>query len=62
MIELIDRIDVSETYNVNGEGYGACWNKALLLAAILQNNQIPAQMAYNQGQTRLYETDLGGIV
>jgi transglutaminase-like putative cysteine protease len=38
------RVKASETLT---KGYGACWNKALLLVALLRSNKIPARMAYN---------------
>jgi transglutaminase-like putative cysteine protease len=38
------QVKASETLT---KGYGACWNKALLLAALLRSNKIPARMVYN---------------
>jgi transglutaminase-like putative cysteine protease len=29
------------------KGYGVCWNKALLRAALLHTNQIPDRLAFN---------------
>jgi transglutaminase-like putative cysteine protease len=38
------QVKASETL---AKGYGVCWNKSLLLVAILRGNNIPARMAYN---------------
>ena len=38
------QVKASETLE---KGYGACWNKSLLLMALLRSNKIPARMAYN---------------
>jgi transglutaminase-like putative cysteine protease len=38
------RVKASETL---AKGYGVCWNKSLLLVALLRWNKIPARMAYN---------------
>jgi transglutaminase-like putative cysteine protease len=38
------QVKASETL---AKGYGVCWNKALLLVALLRSNHIPARMAYN---------------
>jgi transglutaminase-like putative cysteine protease len=38
------QVKASETLN---KGYGVCWNKALLLTAILRYNGIPARFGYN---------------
>ena len=38
------RVKASETL---AKGYGVCWNKSLLLVALLRGNKIPARMAYN---------------
>ncbi len=37
------RVKASETL---AKGYGVCWNKSLLLVALLRSNKIPARMAY----------------
>ena len=37
------RVKASETL---AKGYGVCWNKSLLLAALLRSNKIQARMAY----------------
>jgi transglutaminase-like putative cysteine protease len=37
------RVKASETL---AKGYGSCWNKSLLLVALLRKNKIPAQMAF----------------
>ncbi len=37
------QVRASETLD---KGYGACWNKSLLLVALLRSNKIPARMAY----------------
>ncbi len=38
------RVKASETL---AKGYGVCWNKSLLLTALLRSNRIPARMAYH---------------
>jgi transglutaminase-like putative cysteine protease len=38
------KVKASETLT---KGYGVCWNKALLLVALLRRNGIPARMGYN---------------
>jgi transglutaminase-like putative cysteine protease len=38
------QVKASETL---AKGYGVCWNKSLLLVALLRSNKIPARMAYN---------------
>ncbi|MGD8836981.1 MAG: transglutaminase family protein [Desulfobacteraceae bacterium] len=38
------QVKASETL---AKGYGVCWNKSLLLAALLRSNKISARMAYN---------------
>ena len=38
------RVKASETL---AKGYGVCWNKSLLLVALLRSNKIPARMVYN---------------
>lgn len=38
------RVKASETL---AKGYGVCWNKSLLLVALLRSIKIPARMAYN---------------
>jgi transglutaminase-like putative cysteine protease len=38
------QVKASETL---AKGYGVCWNKSLLLVALLHSNKIPARMAYN---------------
>ena len=38
------QVKASETL---AKGYGACWNKALLLVALLRSKRIPARMVYN---------------
>lgn len=40
----IVQVKASETL---AKGYGVCWNKALLMAALLRSNRIPARLAYN---------------
>jgi transglutaminase-like putative cysteine protease len=37
------QVKASETL---AKGYGVCWNKSLLLVALLRGNKIPARMAY----------------
>ncbi len=38
------KVKASETL---AKGYGACWNKALLVVALLRCNNIPARIGYN---------------
>jgi transglutaminase-like putative cysteine protease len=38
------QVKASETL---AKGYGVCWNKSLLLVAVLRSNKIPARMAYH---------------
>jgi transglutaminase-like putative cysteine protease len=38
------RVKASQTLT---KGYGVCWNKSLLLVALLRSNNIPARMAYH---------------
>ena len=38
------QVKASETLE---KGYGVCWNKALLMVALLRANQIPARLAFN---------------
>ncbi len=38
------QVKASETL---AKGYGVCWNKALLMIALLRKNKIPARLAYN---------------
>jgi len=38
------QVKASETL---AKGYGVCWNKALLMVALLRSNRIPARLAYN---------------
>jgi transglutaminase-like putative cysteine protease len=38
------QVKASETL---AKGYGACWNKALLMVALLRSNRTPARLAYN---------------
>lgn len=40
----IVQVKASETL---AKGYGVCWNKALLMVALLRSNKIPARLAYN---------------
>lgn len=41
-----DRVQVKASETL-AKGYGACYNKALLLIALLQSNEIPARLAFN---------------
>ena len=38
------QVKASETL---AKGYGACWNKALLMVALLRRTKVPARLAYN---------------
>lgn len=50
------RVRASETL---AKGYGACWNKSLLLTALLRSNKIPARMAYNPLKNEFMRPALG---
>jgi transglutaminase-like putative cysteine protease len=41
------------------KGYGVCWNKALLLAALLRANQVPARLASNPVQREFMKPVMG---
>jgi transglutaminase-like putative cysteine protease len=41
------------------KGYGVCWNKALLLAALLRANRVPARLAFNPVQREFMRPVLG---
>ncbi|HEY3425559.1 MAG TPA: transglutaminase family protein [Negativicutes bacterium] len=50
------QVKASETL---AKGYGACWNKALLLVALLRSNKIPARMAFNLVKKEFMRPPLG---
>ena len=52
----LDRVKASETL---AKGYGACYNKSLLLVALLRSNKIPARMAYNPLKREFIRPALG---
>lgn len=41
------------------KGYGVCWNKALLLVALLRSNKIPSRMAYHPVRREFMRPALG---
>lgn len=41
------------------KGYGVCWNKALLMVALLRANQVPARLAFNSVQREFMKPVLG---
>lgn len=41
------------------KGYGVCWNKALLMVALLRANQIPARLAFNPVQREFMKPVMG---
>ncbi len=41
------------------KGYGVCWNKALLMVALLRANQIPARLAANPVQREFMKPVMG---
>ncbi len=41
------------------KGYGVCWNKALLMVALLRANRIPARLAFNPVQRGFMEPVMG---
>jgi transglutaminase-like putative cysteine protease len=50
------QVKASETL---AKGYGACWNKALLMVALLRSNQIPARLAFNPVKRDFMRPTLG---
>ncbi len=43
----MDSVDVKASETLE-KGYGACWNKSLLLVALLRNQHVPARVVYDQ--------------
>ncbi len=41
------------------KGYGVCWNKALLMVALLRANQVPARLASNSVQREFMKPVMG---
>ena len=41
------------------KGYGVCWNKALLLTALLRANRVPARLAFNPVQREFMKPVMG---
>lgn len=41
------------------KGYGACWNKALLMVALLRANQVPARLVFNPVQREFMKPVMG---
>jgi transglutaminase-like putative cysteine protease len=41
------------------KGYGVCWNKALLMVALLRANQVPARPAFNPVQREFMKPVMG---
>jgi transglutaminase-like putative cysteine protease len=54
-IDLV-QVKASETL---AKGYGVCWNKSLLLVALLRNNQIPARIAYQPVKREFMKPAMG---
>jgi len=50
------KVKASETLT---KGYGACWNKALLVVALLRCNGVPARMGYNLVKKEFMKPALG---
>lgn len=53
------QVKASETL---AKGYGACWNKALLMVALLRSNKIPARLAYNPVKREFMTPAMGEAV
>jgi transglutaminase-like putative cysteine protease len=41
------------------KGYGVCWNKALLMVALLRANQVPSRLAFNPVQREFMKPVMG---
>lgn len=41
------------------KGYGVCWNKALLMVALLRANQVPARLAFNPVRREFMQPVMG---
>lgn len=50
------KVKASETL---AKGYGACWNKALLVVSLLRCNNIPARLGYNLVKREFMKPALG---
>lgn len=50
------QVKASETL---AKGYGVCWNKALLMIALLRRNKIPARLAFNPVKRDFMRPTLG---
>lgn len=50
------QVKASETL---AKGYGACWNKALLMVALLRSNKIPARLAFNPVKREFMRPTMG---
>jgi transglutaminase-like putative cysteine protease len=50
------QVKASETL---AKGYGVCWNKSLLLVAILRSNKIPARIAHHPVQREFMRPAMG---
>ena len=55
----IVQVKASETLE---KGYGDCWNKALLMVALLRRNRIPARLAYNPVKRDFMRPAMGDAV
>ena len=53
------QVKASETL---AKGYGVCWNKALLMVALLRSNRIPARLAYNPVKREFMMPAMGDAV
>jgi transglutaminase-like putative cysteine protease len=52
----IAQVKASDTLE---KGYGACWNKALLMVALLRYNKIPSRVAYNPVKREFMKPAMG---
>jgi len=52
------QVKASETL---AKGYGVCWNKSLLMVALLRSNKIPARMAYNPVKREFMRPAMGDV-
>lgn len=50
------QVKASETL---AKGYGVCWNKALLMVALLRSNKIPARLAFNPVKREFMKPAMG---
>lgn len=50
------QVKASETLE---KGYGVCWNKALLMVALLRANEIPARLSFNSVKREFMQPAMG---